>query len=484
MWSRLHVTQHDNRLCVWACLCVCVCVKHAMTTVSLHTTAERMDYSPLRLKTPTHTRTFHMLLPASGIHTCICLEYVLYTNCTVGVFSKEVEFRPGTWSHSPVEKSECKRCSMSCRTGLVFMLLFDAVISYLAEILQWPHGEVVVEHSFHSKVGSASCPRRLGGWLWTIIQRPAPYPLGHWCCHSYWCTLKWSSECCFLIWNICCWLNKATCIWTCLCNKDLPLTRAQLEKLKSVLINRKPCNLKSSLHSLLSPVKSSIHLHFISAKGRLQCDLGLCVLFKGITGENFRSNTTILQLPAHSQKTPLLVAGIDPRTFRLLFSLYIQANLGRGGGCLWDVSQMYVCVWLSGWGCCIPSVRSTLHLPRPLSDRPTYITTPNTSVSLSSPSSSSLFPLSLPPSIHLSSHPPSHLLPSLMSAGVSQLPTSLSLSLFHLLAAPPPTRTHLSPGLPEYHLHRWCLIITPALLYLSPSSSAIGPIPAPWALFL
>lgn len=55
MWSRLHVTQHDNRLCVWVCLCVCVCVKHAMTTVSLHTTVERMDYSALRLETPTHT---------------------------------------------------------------------------------------------------------------------------------------------------------------------------------------------------------------------------------------------------------------------------------------------------------------------------------------------------------------------------------------------------------------------------------------------
>lgn len=57
MWSRLHVTQRDNSLCIWVCLCVCVCVKHGMTTVSLHTTVERMDYSALWLETPTHTHT-------------------------------------------------------------------------------------------------------------------------------------------------------------------------------------------------------------------------------------------------------------------------------------------------------------------------------------------------------------------------------------------------------------------------------------------
>ena len=185
--------------------------------------------------------------------------------------------------------------------------------------------------------------------------------------------------------------------------------------------------------------------------------MGLCVLFKGITGENFRSNTSILQLPAHSQKTPLSVAGINPTTFRLLVSRYIQANLGRGGGwvggcgmeakCVWGNMCVCLCVWLGGWGCCFPSVRSTLHLPRPLSDRPTYITTPNTSVSLSSPSSSSLFPLSLPPSIHLSSHPPSHLLPSLMSAGVSFSCPHLSLFFLPLTCsrrAPPPTHTPLA----------------------------------------
>ncbi|KAK1891278.1 MICAL-like protein 2, partial [Dissostichus eleginoides] len=53
---------------------------------------------------------------------------------------------------------------------------------------------------------------------------------------------------------------------------------------------------------------------------------------QGIAGEKFRSNTSILQLPAHSQRTPLSVAGINPTTFRLLVSLCIQANLGRGGG--------------------------------------------------------------------------------------------------------------------------------------------------------
>lgn len=108
-----------------------------------------------------------------------------------------------------------------------------------------------------------------------------------------------------------------------------------------------------------------------------------------------------------------------------------------------------VCVSLNGWGCCFPSVRSTLHLPRPLSDRPTYITTPNTSVSLSSPFSSSLFPHSLPPSIHLSPHPPSHLLPSLMSAGVS--PNCLHLSLFLSLTCSQPTpHTHTPRARPPW----------------------------------
>lgn len=267
-----------------------------------------------------------------------------------------------------------------------------------------------------------------------------------------------------------------------------------MKKLKCIFIDRKPAEIGLSAFPSYDIHTALIHLHFVGdARGHLQCSMGLCVLFKGIAGENFRSNTSILQLPAHSQRTPLSVAGINPTTFGLLVSLYIQANLGRGGGWaggLWDGSQVCVCrcvrvcvcVRLSGWGCCFPSVRSTLHLPRPLSDRPTYITTPNTSVSLSSPSSSSLFPLSLPPSIQLSSQP--LLSPAPISHEcwcLSQLPTALSLSLsfshFHLLAAPPPP-THL----PEYHLHRWCLIITPALLYLSPSSSgacscAVGLIP-------
>lgn len=101
------------------------------------------------------------------------------------------------------------------------------------------------------------------------------------------------------------------------------------------------------------------------------------------------------------------------------------------------------CVWLSGWGCCIPGVRSTLHLPRPLSDRPTYITTPNTSVSLSSPSSSSLFPLSLPPFIQLSSHP------SLSPAPISHecwclLAAHISLAFSLSPACSPPPHTPLA----------------------------------------
>lgn len=272
--------------------------------------------------------------------------------------------------------------------------------------------------------------------------------------------------------------NWTTFHWTIyLCNFDFPLKKVQLKEFKNIyiFIYCKPG--KWDLPSC--PICShSIHLHFIrDARDHQRCNVGLCVLFKGIAGENFRSYTSILQLPAHSQKTPLSVAGINPTTFRLLVSRYIQASLGRGGGWMWDGSQMCmcVCVWLSGWGCSFPSVRSTLHLPRPLSDRPTYITTSNTSVSLSSPSSSSLFPLSLPPSIHLSSHPPSHLLPSLMSTGVSLSCPHLSLFLPFTCSQLP---LHLLPGLPEYHLHRWCLIITPALLYLSPSSSAIVTTPA------
>uniref|UniRef100_A0AAV2LNG5 Uncharacterized protein n=1 Tax=Knipowitschia caucasica TaxID=637954 RepID=A0AAV2LNG5_KNICA len=99
---------------------------------------------------------------------------------------------------------------------------------------------------------------------------------------------------------------------------------------------------------------------------------------------------------------------------------------------------MCVCVRLSGWGCCFPSVRSTLHLPRALCDRPTYITTPSTSVSLYSPSSSSLFPLSHPPSIQLSSLP---LLTCFVSPECHDRFSPLSPAHHPLL---------LSPGLPKH----------------------------------
>lgn len=107
--------------------------------------------------------------------------------------------------------------------------------------------------------------------------------------------------------------------------------------------------------SYISHAALYIHLHFIrDAGGHLQCSVGLCVLFKGIAGENFRSNSSILQLPAHSQKTPLSVVGINPTTFRLLVSLHIQANLGRGAGCVGEwvggcgTVAKFVCVWLGG----------------------------------------------------------------------------------------------------------------------------------------
>lgn len=139
------------------------------------------------------------------------------------------------------------------------------------------------------------------------------------------------------------------------------------------------------------------------------------------------------------------------------------------GGCRIEVKCVCacVCVSLSGWGCCFPSVRSTLHLPRPLSDRPTYITTPNTSVSLSSPFSSSLFPHSLPPSIHLS------LPPSLSPAPIShecwclsQLPTSLSFSLFHLLAAPSPhTKTSRQASLSIIYINDASSLPLPYIIY-------------------
>lgn len=130
-----------------------------------------------------------------------------------------------------------------------------------------------------------------------------------------------------------------------LCNTDIILT-IQSDVL---LIYCKPGNQEDILHSpsYHTHTQLSIYLHFIrDARGHLQCSMGFYVLFKGITGENFRSNTSILQLPAHSQKTLLSVAGINPTTFRLLVSLYIQANLGRGAGwVVWDGSQM--CVWWS-----------------------------------------------------------------------------------------------------------------------------------------
>lgn len=71
------------------------------------------------------------------------------------------------------------------------------------------------------------------------------------------------------------------------------------------------------------------------------------------------------------------------------------------GGC--GTAAKCVCILLSGWRCCFPSVRSTLYLPRLLCDRATYITTPT-------PLFLSPLPLhhsySLSPSLHPSTFPP------------------------------------------------------------------------------
>lgn len=90
-----------------------------------------------------------------------------------------------------------------------------------------------------------------------------------------------------------------------------------------------------------------------------------------------------------------------------------------------------VCVWLSGWGCCFPSVRSTLHLLGPLSDRPTYITTPTPLFLSALPLH---HPYSLSPSLHPSSSPPtlpltcSHLSWVLVSLSAAHLSPVFSLS--------------------------------------------------------
>ncbi|KAK2920363.1 hypothetical protein Q8A73_002567 [Channa argus] len=91
-----------------------------------------------------------------------------------------------------------------------------------------------------------------------------------------------------------------------------------------------------SVHTLGQNVAAVVtKANWHDAIGHLQCSAGLYVLFKGSAGENFGSNTAILQLPAHSQRTPLSAAGIDPTTFRLLVSLHIQGSLGRGGTLPW-----------------------------------------------------------------------------------------------------------------------------------------------------
>lgn len=94
---------------------------------------------------------------------------------------------------------------------------------------------------------------------------------------------------------------------------------------------------------------SPVHFYVISdAKGHLQCSMGLDVLFKGITGENFRSNTGHLQLAAHSQQTPLSAMGINPTTFRLLVYLHAWADLGRGARWVRDRCQMCARVYVCG----------------------------------------------------------------------------------------------------------------------------------------
>lgn len=171
-------------------------------------------------------------------------------------------------------------------------------------------------------------------------------------------------------------------------------------------------------------------LHFIrDARGHLQCRVGLCVLVKGIAAEKFRSNTKILQLPGYSQKTPLSAVGINLTTFTLLVSLYIQGDPGRGGGWVGGMAAKCVCILLSGWGCCFPSVRTALHLPRLLSDRATYITTPTP---LFLPPLPLHHPYSLSPSLHPSTSPPT--LPLTCSL-LSRVLVSLHFP-FHLLAAP------------------------------------------------
>lgn len=125
-----------------------------------------------------------------------------------------------------------------------------------------------------------------------------------------------------------------------------------------------------------------------------------------------------------------------------------------------------VCVWLSGWGCCFPSVRSTLHLPRALCDRPTYITTPSTSVSLLSPSSSSLFPLSHPPSIQRSSQP-------LFTCSVSRAPLFLASPFFHLPTTPCSSR-QVSPSI--IYIDDASSLPVPYFIY-HPALSAIGCLP-------
>lgn len=262
------------------------------------------------------------------------------------------------------------------------------------------------------------------------------------------------------------------------CALNQLLILSPLLKLLLSVFNQVGALLKNRYSYFLSShIQLSVYLHFIrDAEGHPQRCVGLCVLFKGIAGENFRSNTKILQLPAHSQKTPLCVAGINLTTFTLLVSPYIGPDPGRNSGWVWDRSQM--CVYLVEWvGVLLPK-RKEYTVSSPTTLWQGYIHhQPNTSVSLPSPSSSSLFPLSLPPSIHYSSHPSSHLLPSLRSAGVFAFP-------FFSHSPAPGSPTHLLPGLPEYHLHRWCLIITPALLYLSPSSSLVEPFSSPEASFL
>lgn len=167
-----------------------------------------------------------------------------------------------------------------------------------------------------------------------------------------------------------------------------------------------------------------------------------------------RSTTSILQLPAHSQKTPLSVVGIKPTTFRLLVSLYIQANPGRCGGWVGAGWKLKLCVCVCacvvdkvglGGGGLLPQCKEhTVSSPTTLWQ----------------------------PYIH---HHPQHLCFSLLSLFIIPIP-SLPPSIH-----PPLLPSSLSPA-PISH-ECWCLHIS-LFFSLSPARSPLTPLARPpWVSF-